>query len=220
MVFIGSCLFSIVNYLHTMRVIHRNIKPSNCIINLEGYIILIDFGIAKDITGKDFTKTILGTNHYISPEMIEGKGYSFATDYWSIGVLLYKFFFGYLPFGKGSNEQIKIYDEIKNYKLMLPSDVKHSNIDIFFQSVLCKNPEKRVHSLNDVKKLDLFKNINFDDLIKKRLSSPFKLDIKNVEVDFNNVSLPLKTYLENELLMHGESNLFSSSKSNELMKDF
>ena len=86
MVFIGSCLFSIVNYLHSMRVIHRNIKPSNCIINLEGYIILIDFGIAKDITGKDFTKTILGTNHYISPEMIEGKGYSFATDYWSIGV--------------------------------------------------------------------------------------------------------------------------------------
>ena len=220
MVFIGSCLFSIVNYLHTMRVIHRNIKPSNCIINLEGYIILIDFGIAKDITGKDFTKTILGTNHYISPEMIEGNGYSFATDYWSIGVLLYKFFFGYLPFGKGSNEQIKIYDEIKNYKLMLPSDVKHSNIDIFFQSVLCKNPEKRVHCLNDVKKLDLFKNINFDDLIKKRLSSPFKLDIKDVDVDFNNVTLPLKTYIENELLLQGESNLFSSSKSNELMKDF
>ena len=220
MVFIGSCLFSIVNYLHSMRVIHRNIKPSNCIINLEGYIILIDFGIAKDITGKDFTKTILGTNHYISPEMIEGKGYSFATDYWSIGVLLYKFFFGYLPFGKGSNEQIKIYEEIKNSKLMLPSDVKHSNIDIFFHGILCKNPDKRVHSLNDVKKFDLFKNINFDDLVKKRLSSPFKLDIKNVEVDFNNVSLPLKTYLENELLMHGESNLFSSSKSNELMKDF
>jgi len=220
MVFIGSCLFSIVNYLHSMRVIHRNIKPSNCIINLEGYIILIDFGIAKDITGKDFTKTILGTNHYISPEMIEGKGYSFSTDYWSIGVLLYKFFFGYLPFGKGSNEQIKIYEEIKNSKLMLPSDVKHSNIDIFFHGILCKNPDKRVHSLNDVKKFDLFKNINFDDLVKKRLSSPFKLDIKNVEVDFNNVSLPLKTYLENELLMHGESNLFSSSKSNELMKDF
>ena len=103
---------------------------------------------------------------------------------------------------------------------MLPSDVKHSNIDIFFQGVLCKNPEKRVHCLNDVKKFDLFKNINFDDLIKKRLSSPFKLDIKDVDVDFNNVSLPLKTYLENELLLHGESNLFSSSKSNELMKDF
>ena len=220
MVFIGSCLFSIVNYLHSMRVIHRNIKPSNCIINLEGYIILIDFGIAKDITGKDFTKTILGTNHYISPEMIEGKGYSFATDYWSIGVLLYKFFFGYLPFGKGSNDQIKIYDEIKNSKLILPSDVKHSDINTFFHGILCKNPEKRFHSLNDIKKLELFKKINFDELVKKRLSSPFRLDIKNVDVDFNNVSLPLKTYLENELLVQGESNLFSSSKSNELMKDF
>ena len=148
MVFIGSCLFSVLNYLEIMRVIHRDITQSNCIIEKDGYIKLIDFGIAKDLTGKDFTNTIIGTNHYISPEMIEGKGYSFSTDYWSIGVLLYKFFFGYLPFGKGSNEQIKIYEEIKNSKLMLPSDVKHSNIDIFFQGVLCKNPEKRVHCLN------------------------------------------------------------------------
>ena len=62
--------------------------------------------------------------------------------------------------------------------------------------------------------------MNFEELIKKRISSPFRLDIKKVEVDFNNVSLPLKTYLENELLVQGESNLFSSSKSNELMKDF
>ena len=52
------------------------------------------------------------------------------------------------------------------------------------------------------------------------MASPFRLDIKNVEVDYNNISLPLKTYLENELLVQGESNLFSSSKSNELMKDF
>jgi len=220
MVFIGACLFSVLNYLETMRVIHRDITQSNCIIEKDGYIKLIDFGIAKDVTGKDFTNTIIGTNHYISPEMIEGKGYSFATDYWSIGVLLYKFFFGYLPFGKGSNDQIKIYDEIKNSKLILPSDVKHSDINTFFHGILCKNPEKRFHSLNDIKKLELFKKINFDELVKKRLSSPFRLDIKNVDVDFNNVSLPLKTYLENELLVQGESNLFSSSKSNELMKDF
>ena len=119
MVFIGACLFSVLNYLETMRVIHRDITQSNCIIEKDGYIKLIDFGIAKDVTGKDFTNTIIGTNHYISPEMIEGKGYSFATDYWSIGVLLYKFFFGYLPFGKGSNDQIKIYDEIKNSKVII-----------------------------------------------------------------------------------------------------
>ena len=113
MVFIGACLFSIVNYLHSMRVIHRNIKPSNCIINLEGYIILIDFGIAKDITGKDFTKTILGTNHYISPEMIEGKGYSFATDYWSIGVLLYKFFLVIFLLVKAQMNKLKFMKRLK-----------------------------------------------------------------------------------------------------------
>ena len=220
MVFLASCLFAVINYLESMRVIHRDIKPTNLILDKDGYIKLIDFGIAKDMTGKDFTYTILGTNHYISPEMIEGKGYSFQTDYWSVGVLLYKFFFGYLPFGKGSNEQIKIYDEIKNSKLILPSDVKHSEINKFFNGILCKNPNKRIQSLRDVKNFELFKKIDFEELVKKRLSSPFRLDIKNVEVDYNNISLPLKTYLENELLVQGESNLFSSSKSNELMKDF
>ena len=220
MVFLGACLFSVVNYLQSMRIIHRDIKPSNCIIDRNGYVKVIDFGVAKDMTGKDSTTTVLGTTHYISPEMILGNGYSFPTDYWSIGVMLYRFYFGYFPFGHGETEPPKIYEDITCAKLVLPSDKKNSEVNTFFTSILNKKPNKRLSSLRAVKNLELFKKIDFDELKLRKIPSPISIDIKKVEIDYNNVSLSLKTYVENELLIQGESDYFSSSKSNEFIADF
>lgn len=220
MIFIASSLFCVVNYLERMRIIHRDIKSSNCLLDRQGYIKLIDFGVAKDMTGKDQTSTILGTTHYISPEMILGKGYSFATDYWSIGVMLYMFFYGYFPFGHGETDSMKIYEEITNHKLVLPSDKKDSEIHVFFNKILIKNPLKRLSKFRDVKALELFKGVDFDQLQEKETKSPITIDLKKVLIDYNNVSLLLKTYVENELLIQGESDYFSSSKSNELIVDF
>ena len=203
-----------------MRIIHRDIKPSNCIIDRNGYVKVIDFGVAKDMTGKDSTTTVLGTTHYISPEMILGNGYSFPTDYWSIGVMLYRFYFGYFPFGHGETEPPKIYEDITCAKLVLPSDKKNSEVNTFFTSILNKKPNKRLSSLRAVKNLELFKKIDFDELKLRKIPSPISIDIKKVEIDYNNVSLSLKTYVENELLIQGESDYFSSSKSNEFIADF
>jgi cGMP-dependent protein kinase len=110
--FFGAILFSIVGYLQRMRVIHRDFKPSNCIIDQNGYLKLIDFGVAKDLTGKDYTSTILGTAHYMPPEMLLGQPYSFASDYWSAGILLFEWFYGYYPFGHTSIDVFEVYDEI------------------------------------------------------------------------------------------------------------
>ena len=220
MIFLGACLFSVVNYLQSMRIIHRDIKPSNCIIDRSGYVKVIDFGVAKDMTGKDLTTTVLGTTHYISPEMILGNGYSFSTDYWSIGVMLYRFYFGYFPFGQGETEPSKIYEDITSSKLVLPSDKKHSEVNTFFMSILNKKPNKRLSSLRAVKNFELFKKIDFDELKLKKIPSPICIDLKKVDIDYTNTSLSLKTYVENELLIQGESDYFSSSKSNEFIADF
>lgn len=56
-------------------------------IDLEGYPKLIDFGVAKIASARTFT--IVGTPHYMAPEMIKGKGYGIDADYWSLGVMLY-----------------------------------------------------------------------------------------------------------------------------------
>ncbi len=73
---------------------------------------LIDFGISKEMKIKDYTTTLVGTPHYIAPEIIMGKGYSFSSDYWSIGVCMFEIFYGFLPFGTNSKDVIEIYNEI------------------------------------------------------------------------------------------------------------
>lgn len=60
----------------------------------------------------EFTKTLVGTPHYMAPEIILGKGYSFSSDFWAIGVTLYQLFYGNLPFGNDCRDVRDIYHEI------------------------------------------------------------------------------------------------------------
>jgi cGMP-dependent protein kinase len=68
-------------------------------LNLKGFMKLIDMGTAKFLKGKGGkTFTIIGTPHYMAPEIITGRGYSYNVDLWSIGVCLYEFLCGDVPF--------------------------------------------------------------------------------------------------------------------------
>lgn len=71
-------------------------------LGLDGYLKMIDMGTAKKLKIEDRfkTKTIIGTPHYMAPEMITGKGYSFSVDLWSLGIIMYEMLFGHLPFGE------------------------------------------------------------------------------------------------------------------------
>jgi len=79
-------------------------------IDNNGYLKLIDFGTSKII--KDFTNTIIGTPHYIAPEILNGKGYSLTTDYWSIGICMYEIFYGIYPFGNNATDIMEVYRDI------------------------------------------------------------------------------------------------------------
>ena len=109
--YIGSIMLAI-QYLHERKIIFRDIKPENIIVLENGYIKLIDFGTAKEI--KDNAKTIIGTPQYMAPEVILGDLYSFEIDYWSIGICLYEFCCGVLPFGENEEDPTKIYVSILN----------------------------------------------------------------------------------------------------------
>ena len=87
--FYGGSMMLAVQYLHERKFIFRDIKPENIMVLDNGFIKLIDFGTAKEIT--DRTKTIIGTPHYMAPEVILGEGYTFKVDYWSIGICMYEF---------------------------------------------------------------------------------------------------------------------------------
>ena len=82
--FYFASLLLITEYLHLRNILYRDFKPENIMIDETGYLKLIDFGAAKII--KDRTHTIIGTPSYTAPEVYIGEGYSYTSDYWSLGV--------------------------------------------------------------------------------------------------------------------------------------
>ena len=110
--FYSASIMLAVQYLHERKFIYRDIKPENVMILTNGYIKLLDFGTAKIL--KDKTKSIIGTPQYMAPEVIMGDYYSFEIDYWSIGVCLYEFYCGNIPFGENANDPLNIYVAIIN----------------------------------------------------------------------------------------------------------
>jgi len=105
-----SSLMIILDYLHKKNIAHRDLKPSNIMIDKTGYLKMIDFGTSKIVT--DFMQTIIGTPHYISPEILLGKGYSLTSDYWSMGICLYEIFYGFYPFGNNATDILEVYKDI------------------------------------------------------------------------------------------------------------
>ena len=77
----------------------------------DGYLKLVDMGLAKKLTiqRRFRTRTIIGTPHYIAPEIIVGKGYSFPADLWSLGVIAYEVLCGNLPYADSSEDPYNIY---------------------------------------------------------------------------------------------------------------
>ena len=89
---LGAC-----HHMHSQGIVHRDIKPENIMLSLNGELKLIDFGLSKRQDGSKKLKTIAGTPYYMAPEVINGN-YDSKVDIWSLGVLLYVFMSGYLPF--------------------------------------------------------------------------------------------------------------------------
>jgi cGMP-dependent protein kinase len=94
-----------MEYLHTNNIIYRDIKPENIMVDDQGYMRLIDMGTAKFLKGKGGrTYTIIGTPHYMAPEILSGKGYSYVVDLWSIGICLYEFMCGGVPYAEDADD--------------------------------------------------------------------------------------------------------------------
>lgn len=80
-----------LSYLHSKNQLHRDIKPANVLLNSQGQLKLSDFGISRELPEEvDFSKTAVGTRSYMSPERIEGGRYSFKSDVWGLGLILYE----------------------------------------------------------------------------------------------------------------------------------
>ena len=170
----------VINYLQSKKICHRDIKLENIMLTTSGYLKLIDFNACTEITS--FAKTITGTPYYMAPELLLGKGYGLKVDFWSLGVLAYKIYFGYFPFGNDLSDPTKIYDEIINKDVCLPNEIDCCYFGTFVKGLLNKNVDERLGSLNDVKKEKFFESFDWDEVDKMNMIPPF---IPKERVDLN-----------------------------------
>ena len=174
--YIGSILL-MLDYLQKKYIAHRDIKPSNIMIDSNGYLKMIDFGTAKVL--KDYTSTIIGTPHYIAPEILQGKGYSLSCDFWSLGICMYEIFYGIYPFGNNANEVIDIYKEVLKKNLNFPSEnSKYTSVNNFIKELLTKKVNERLCNVSKLKQKSFFDGFEFNKLNDFQLEPPFK-PVKN-----------------------------------------
>jgi serine/threonine-protein kinase len=91
---------SALDYIHKQKLVHRDVKASNILVDREDRAVLTDFGLARSVAGSDLTAsgTIVGTPHYITPEQVSGGEVGPWTDLYALGVVAYEMLTGQFPF--------------------------------------------------------------------------------------------------------------------------
>jgi serine/threonine protein kinase len=141
-----------LGYAHKMGVVHRDIKPANIMLQPDGNIKIVDFGVARleNLSGHTQTGMVIGTFHYISPERLLGKPADGRADTWSVGVMLYRLLAGRLPF---PGDDISILQKV----LHEPYDPLQSlltgyppALDNVLERALAKKPADRYETAEDM----------------------------------------------------------------------
>ncbi|CAG9314120.1 unnamed protein product [Blepharisma stoltei] len=171
--YLSASIVLMLEYLHEREIVYRDLKPENIIIDEEGYPILIDFGTAKIVKGRTYTR--LGSPHYMAPEIILGAGYSFNADWWSLGIILYELLYGKVPFGEDETDTHAICEKIIEHRISYShSALKTHSAKPIIQQLLNNNPAARTGGgIKALKSHRWFENLNWDRLRIKALKMPY-----------------------------------------------
>ncbi|KAJ9223175.1 hypothetical protein DTO280E4_6883 [Paecilomyces variotii] len=188
-----------LEHLHqNVGVVYRDLKPENCLLDAEGHLLLTDFGLSKvAVNEDDRCNSSLGTIEYMAPEVIQGKPYGKACDWWSLGALGFDLLTGSPPFK--ANNNAKMQEKIIKQKLVLPYFLGPDAKDLLTR-LLRKEPSKRLgyhmpKDLQTIKKHRFFRKIDWKALERRELEPPIKPVItdpalaENFSTDFTGLTL-------------------------------
>lgn len=139
---IAKQLVRALHYLHSNRIIHRDMKPQNILIGAGSVVKLCDFGFARAMsTNTVVLRSIKGTPLYMAPELVREQPYNHSADLWSLGVILYELFVGQPPFY--TNSVYALIRHIVKDPVKYPDDMS-LNFKSFLKGLLNKVPQNRL----------------------------------------------------------------------------
>uniref|UniRef100_A0A8C3EI00 non-specific serine/threonine protein kinase n=1 Tax=Corvus moneduloides TaxID=1196302 RepID=A0A8C3EI00_CORMO len=175
-----------LEYLHNYGIVHRDLKPDNLLITSMGHIKLTDFGLSKiglmslttnlyeghieKDTREFLDKQVCGTPEYIAPEVILRQGYGKPVDWWAMGVILYEFLVGCVPFFGDTPEEL--FGQVISDEIAWPEgdDALPPDAQDLISKLLRQNPLERMGtgSAFEVKQHRFFKDLDWNGLLRQK----------------------------------------------------
>lgn len=189
-----------LRFLHNYGIVYRDLKPENCMLDKDGYLILTDFGLAKQSSDNEsidnnWCNSIIGTPEYCAPEVLKGENYGSMADWWSLGCVTFDLLTGNPPFTGNNHKSImnRVLKEKPKYPFYVTSESKE-----LLNKLLNKNPNKRFdvdNEWNKFEKLSFFRHYKFKDIENRKIDPPIKPTItdlekaENFDVEFTSMKL-------------------------------
>ncbi|CAE7497600.1 PRKG1 [Symbiodinium sp. CCMP2456] len=178
--FYTGCIVLALEFLHSRRIAYLDLKSENCLIDQQGYLKMIDFGIARRITNTRYGP-LKGTPMFMAPEMILGKGHTTVADLWSLGICLYEFVIGHFPFASNCSNHGQIFHQILRAELRFPEwfdkQPMADEIISLIRGLLTRDPKKRLGAGHEgytkLKAHPFFKHLCWEKLLGREQEPPF-----------------------------------------------
>ncbi|KAJ7158912.1 kinase-like domain-containing protein [Mycena filopes] len=179
-----------IAYLHRQKIIHRDIKPDNILLDAMGHAHLTDFNVAIHYSDRRLHTSVAGSMAYMAPQVVGRKGYSWAIDWWSLGVTAYELLFHRRPFDGRTSERMT--QSILKDPLKFPEDSRSKVSDSCIKALkglMDKDPETRLgcrpdgQGFEDIMRHPWFAAIDWENIQHKEAQPPFVPDMKAANFD-------------------------------------
>jgi serine/threonine protein kinase len=150
--FYASELLIALRHLHSVGMMHRDVKPDNVLIDAKGHVKMGDFGFARKTTTDGRCFSHLGTAHFLAPEQLDihnKSGYTNCVDWWSFAVTVFVLVAGKGPFGKDSDTRYEVFLRVMKSKYKTPS-MFSSSLKKMIKSMFVLKESKRLTSVEEI----------------------------------------------------------------------
>lgn len=211
-----------IKYLHAHNIIYRDLKPENVLIDLDGHVRIVDFGLSKQLQHREKnTFSFCGSLEYMSPEMLNKQGHGKEVDFYSLGALLYEMLTGLPPFYDEDSDVL--YNSILSENINFPNGLSR-NVKHLMRGLLQKEQQMRLGALQGVAEIKAhpwLKGVNWGKVKSKGVSPPFRpsLQVSNFDPEYTSHTIDAAEYEQFSDYEPSENDSFYEFNSEESKKE-